>query len=64
MKHNVIYEGDIFVPGERIVSRAIIRAPARRPFWNVSTRKVGGLRFIKLGRLTIALSISRQYKPM
>jgi hypothetical protein len=29
-----------------------------------STRKVGGLRFIKLGRLTVSYSISKAYKPL
>jgi len=33
----------------------------RLPF---STRKVGGLRFVKIGRLTVSYSISRAYKPL
>ncbi len=34
-------------------------------YFNLSTRKVGGLRFIKLGRLTISLSVSRRdYRPL
>jgi hypothetical protein len=32
--------------------------------FNFSTRKVGGLRFVKLGRLTLSFSVSREYKPM
>lgn len=32
--------------------------------FNFSTRKVGGLRFIKIGRLTISFSVARTYKPM
>lgn len=31
---------------------------------NVSTRKVGGLRFVKIGRLTISFSVSRRYKSL
>lgn len=31
---------------------------------NVSYRKVGGLRFIKIGRLTLMWCVSRQYKPL
>ena len=32
--------------------------------FNLSTRKVGGLRFIKIGRLTIMLCVSRRYKSL
>jgi hypothetical protein len=32
--------------------------------FNVSYRKVGGLRFLKLGRLTFMWCVSRQYKPL
>lgn len=31
---------------------------------NFSTRKVGGLRFIKLGRFTFMFCLSRQYKSL
>ena len=31
---------------------------------NISYRKVGGLRFIKLGRLTFMWCVSRQYKSL
>ena len=31
---------------------------------NVSTRKVGGLRFIKVGRRTVSFSVSRRYRPL
>lgn len=34
------------------------------PALNVSTRKVGGLRFLKIGRLTISWSVSKVYKPL
>lgn len=38
------------------------------PSWlNISTRKVGGLRFLKLGRLTFMFCISnpeRGYRPL
>lgn len=32
--------------------------------FNVSTRKVGGIRFLKIGRLTFAFCLSRAYRPM
>lgn len=31
---------------------------------NFSTARVGGLRFVKLGRLTFSFTISREYKPL
>jgi len=31
---------------------------------NISTRKVGGLRFIKIGRLCISFCVTREYRPM
>jgi hypothetical protein len=31
---------------------------------NASTRKVGGLRFVKLGRFTLMFCISREYRPL
>ncbi len=34
-----------------------------QPF-NVSYRRVGGLRLLKLGRLTISFSVSRSFKPI
>jgi hypothetical protein len=30
---------------------------------NIATRKVGGIRFVKLGRLTFSFCISREFKP-
>ncbi len=32
--------------------------------FNISTRRVGGLRFLKIGRLTFCFSISREYRPL
>jgi hypothetical protein len=32
-------------------------------FLNIGTRRVGGLRFIKVGRLTVSYSVSRSYRP-
>jgi hypothetical protein len=32
--------------------------------FNFSYRKVGGLRFIKLGRFTIMVCLSREYRPL
>lgn len=30
----------------------------------ISTRKVGGLRFVKVGRLCFSYSITKAYKPL
>lgn len=35
-----------------------------QPAFNVSIRKVGGLRFVKVGRLTVSWSIAKTYKPL
>ena len=35
-----------------------------RSLFNVSTRKVGGLRFVKLGRFTFMFCVSREYKAL
>jgi len=32
--------------------------------FNISYRKVGGLRFIKIGRLTIMFCVSQCYRPI
>lgn len=32
--------------------------------FNISTRRVGGIRFLKIGRLTFAFSVSRVYRPL
>jgi hypothetical protein len=31
---------------------------------NISYRKVGGLRFLKVGRLTLMFCVSRAYRPL
>lgn len=31
---------------------------------NISYRKVGGLRFVKIGRLTFSWSVSREYRSL
>jgi hypothetical protein len=33
-------------------------------FFNCDYRRVGGLRFLKLGRLTVSWSVSRVYRPI
>lgn len=33
-------------------------------FWNISARKVGGIRFFRLGRINISLSVSRRLKEV
>jgi hypothetical protein len=32
--------------------------------FNVEARKVGGMTFLKLGRLTISFSVSPEYRPL
>lgn len=32
--------------------------------FNVSWRRVGGLRFLKLGRITLMFCLSREYRPL
>lgn len=32
--------------------------------FNISTRKVGGIRFIKIGRLCFSFCMTRQYRAM
>lgn len=32
--------------------------------FNVSYRKIGGLRFLKVGRLTLSWSVSREYRSL
>ena len=36
---------------------------ALRPYLNVSARRVGGLTFIKLGRITLMFCVSHPDKP-
>lgn len=49
---------------------ALFRAPRRRRdrrrarAVNVSTRRVGGLRFLKIGRLCVSLCVTRDYRPL
>lgn len=33
-------------------------------FFNVSYRKVGGIRFLKIGRLTLSWCVSTAYRPL
>jgi hypothetical protein len=32
--------------------------------FNISTRRIGGLRFLKVGRLTLSWSVSRAYRSL
>jgi hypothetical protein len=32
--------------------------------FNFSTKRVGGLRFVKLGRLCFCFAITREYRPL
>jgi len=32
--------------------------------FNISTRKIGGLRFVKVGRFFFSFCITRQYRPI
>jgi hypothetical protein len=33
-------------------------------WFNISTRRVGGLRFLKIGRLTFMFCVSREYRRL
>ena len=35
-----------------------------KTIFNFSFKKVGGLRFIKIGRLTLSYSIAKSYRPI
>lgn len=35
-----------------------------RTMFNISTRRVGGIRFLKIGRITISIAVARTYKPL
>ena len=35
-----------------------------QPLFNITRRKVGGIWFIRLGRVTISISVSRTYRPL
>lgn len=35
-----------------------------QPIFNFSFRRVGGLRFLKLGRFTFMFCVSREYRPL
>jgi hypothetical protein len=32
--------------------------------FNITTRRVGGLRFLKIGRFTLMFCLSKDYKPL
>lgn len=32
--------------------------------FNISVRQVGGLRFLKVGRMTFMFCLSREYRPL
>jgi hypothetical protein len=32
--------------------------------FNISTRKIGGIRFIKLGKLCLSFCVTAKYKPI
>lgn len=32
--------------------------------FNVSTRRIGGLRFFKIGRLCFSFCLTREYRPL
>lgn len=36
----------------------------REPMLNVQARRIGGLTFIKIGRLNLSFSVSRAYRPI
>jgi len=43
---------------------ATVNFRAFPPAINFSTRRVGGLRFVKLGRFTFMFCVSREYRPL
>lgn len=43
---------------------ALVQPEPRRSFFNLAYRRIGGLRFVKIGRLTVSFSVSRQFKPL
>jgi hypothetical protein len=36
----------------------------RTNMWNIGYRKIGGIHFIKIGRLFFSFGISRHYRPL
>ena len=38
--------------------------PVREPFFNISTRKVGGLRFVKIGRFCFSFCVTKIYRSL
>lgn len=48
----------------RMATTLISEHDACYRIWNVGTRRVGGLRFIKIGRFTMSYSIGQTYKPL
>jgi hypothetical protein len=34
------------------------------PLFNISTRRVGGIRFLKIGRFTFSFCVARSYRPL
>jgi hypothetical protein len=35
-----------------------------RTLFNFDTRRVGGIRFIRLGRIFLSFGVSREYRPL
>jgi hypothetical protein len=42
-----------------VIQTLTVKEPA---MFNISTRRVGGLRFLKIGRLTFMFCVSREYR--
>jgi hypothetical protein len=42
----------------------LVRYHAPASFLNISTRRIGGLRFIKIGRLCLSFCITRDYRSL
>jgi hypothetical protein len=54
---------EIYLPGQPLPRRRRSARTAIMPrVFNISTFKVGGIRFIKLGRINVAISVSREYR--
>ena len=41
-----------------------ITTQTESPMFNISTRRVGGIRFVKFGRFTFSFCVARSYRPL
>jgi hypothetical protein len=58
---------DVIARGPRLIVAPITGAPAALAcprIWNVGYRKIGGIYFVKIGRLFFSFGVSRHYRPL